>query len=628
MLQPQDILKNIKTITRYCKDRYTTYYDSNCYKGLKARVQVIDDAIDLRFKQNEAFIAEIAPPVVRKDYLQTSAFLSKYFENDPLVTVDPIGNTSKDNADTLQVLLNCNFINTRFREEFICPCFDNQARYGTMVGFSQFNQNYRGVGLKTEYNGATGAASPYPRNPTAGKMAVVNYPIHPLNYFQLANANNLGRNTFKGFIDEWYVFELIMLRGNEHYIQENIEKAIEAGKKDNREEHWYGGRVESDVKADYGRSTIHPIRLYTLLNFDENEADPTIYYVEIVGDTVIRCEPNDLDENIIPINTGFYYMRPDTWWGNGSTDTKIQFQNLNNWLFNSAVESTMKQMDRIILARRGSGLDVADINNRHVSGGFVFADTQDDLSKLMYPVQFNNPARPDLDWLNRELKQMIQDDNPVVNMTNKYNEGGLNNSTLGAAQMVANIGETLFVLPMKNTGYFIERVAEVNHIMLSQFLGDELMIRAQPTQDPKKIAKEKIIGEYVFKAKSTLLINEKSERINTANIINQFLNWGAVQNPQMQAIIKNVNMTVLIEDYLRAWIGWNKDVSRYFDAATAMNEIMAPPAPPQTGAPGGAPPSPGGAPPSPGGKPPPPPQAASQGAPNIPPTINPKGAGQ
>jgi hypothetical protein len=211
---------------------------------------------------------------------------------------------------------------------------------------------------------------------------------------------------------------------------------------------------------------------------------------------------------------------------------------------------------------------------------------------------------------------MIQDDSPVVNMMNKYNEGGLNNNTLGAAQMVANIGETMFVLPMKNTGYFIERMAETCAVMLTQFLGDRILIREQPTQNPIEIAKRQIIGEFVFKAKSTLLVNEKTERVNTSNIINQVLNWGAVQNPQIQAIVQSVNIPAMIEDWIRAWVGWNKDTTRYFDRNKAIELIANPPPPPQiTGAPG-SPPPPGGLPAqNPHGSPPPP---AKPGAPVSP----------
>ena len=72
--------KYLKTITTACLDRYNTYFEDDvAYKGLKNRCGVIDDAIDLRFRENEAFISEIAPPVVRKDYYETNAFLQKYF---------------------------------------------------------------------------------------------------------------------------------------------------------------------------------------------------------------------------------------------------------------------------------------------------------------------------------------------------------------------------------------------------------------------------------------------------------------------------------------------------------------------------------------------------------------------
>ena len=125
MLKREEIIRYLKTITTLFKSRYDTYYSSDCYKGLKSRCQLIDDAIDLKFKQNEAFISEIAPPVVNKDYRETNAFIVKYFENDPLASFRPIGATPKSNSDNAQLLVNINFLNTRFREECLTWVFDN-----------------------------------------------------------------------------------------------------------------------------------------------------------------------------------------------------------------------------------------------------------------------------------------------------------------------------------------------------------------------------------------------------------------------------------------------------------------------------------------------------------------------
>jgi len=248
-------------ITKHCLDRFNTYMDHSVRKDLMTRCKLIDDAIDLRFKDNEAFIAEVAPPVIGKDYRETHSFLVKYFENDPITTIRAVGNTRKTNADNMQVLLHSNYAATRFREECLSWLFDNFSRYGTAVCFSQFNQNYNGCGLQTSYSES--GPTPYARTPVLGKPAVVNYSIHPLNYFQDAMANSVGRNTMKGFIDQWYVADLFKYIGNPLYIQDNLREVIERCKKGQKEEFWYGNEHGGDQKndiRDYTRAVCNPIR--------------------------------------------------------------------------------------------------------------------------------------------------------------------------------------------------------------------------------------------------------------------------------------------------------------------------------------------------------------------------------
>lgn len=560
MLNQADIRsKYLSTITNLCKSRVETYFGSDCYKGLKNRCSLIDDAIDLRFKQNEAFIAEIAPPVVNKDYRETNAFLHKYFENDPVTTFRAVGATPKENTDNIQALVSVNYMNTRFREECLLWVFDNMARYGSAIVFSQFNDNYRGAGLQTVHSPE--GVTPYPRVPVAGKNAVCNYSIHPLNYFQDPRGNSIGRSYYIGFIDQWYVSDLFNYLENEMYIRENLEKVIKDCKNGHNEQFWYGGGKND--RPDYSRAVVNVVRMYTLLNFSENEADGTIYYVEMVADRMIRCHPLDIDGGIIPLNSGVYMPRPDVWWGNSSIDYKIPFQNLKNWLVNSQVESTMKQMDRIVLVRRGGGLSVADINNRHQFGGVVFYEGAEDPQKLMTPVQFNDTSLSNLESLNRDLNQMIQELSPVVNMQNKYNQGGLNNSTLGAAQMAAGIGEVVFAASMKNVGYLLERVSEVNASLLIQYMPDLVRLKKSDFDSETEIEKAKFLGEFVVKSESSMLVNEQSERMNKSNIINQVLNWAGTGRAEFQGI----NLTEFIKDWTRAWVGQNADIARYYKEA-------------------------------------------------------------
>lgn len=559
MLKREEIIRYLKTITTLFKSRYDTYYSSDCYKGLKSRCQLIDDAIDLKFKQNEAFISEIAPPVVNKDYRETNAFIVKYFENDPLASFRPIGATPKSNSDNAQLLVNINFLNTRFREECLTWVFDNFARYGTAAIFSQFNSNYRGAGLQTVYD--PNSASPYPRKQMSGKNAVCNYSIHPLNIFQDPRGNSLGKSYYIGFNDQWYVSDLFKYVDNEFYIKENVEAVIKDCKNGHSEQYWFGGndRTQND-KPDFSRAVVNVIRGYTLLNFSGNDDDSTIYYIEMVYDRIIRCHPVDIDGGIVPLNTGVYMPRPDVWWGNSSIDYKIPFQNLKNWLLNSQIESTMKQMDRLVLVRRGNGLNVADINNRHQTGGVVPFEGLEDPSKLIYPVQFNDASLTNLESLNRDINQMIQETSPVVNLQNKYNQGGLNNSTLGAAQMAAGIGEVIFSYSMKNIGYLIERVSEANLSLLIQNMPDVIKLRRNDNESEFDLEKRELIGEFIVKAQNSMITNEQVTRMNSSNAINQVVNWTGTGRPEFQGI----KLNEFIKDWLRSWVGQTADMTLYY----------------------------------------------------------------
>jgi len=569
-LTPQQILKALPTIERKVNDQHDTYRKSQAYEGLRARCRLIDDAIDLNFKDNEAFISEIAPPVVRKDYYETSAFLVKYFQQNDIVNLKSVGGTPQANAKNLKYILNANYSMTRYRENCLLRAFDNIARYGTAVIFSRFDDNYRGIGMQTIHT--PNGASPYSRVQATGSHAIINESIHPLNYFCNPDANYFGRKQYEGFIDQWMFSELLGLQDSNLYFADKIADVIERGKKGMPEQYWYGG-VDTDSLKDFSRATVNPLRMYTRLNFEGNESDDCIYYVEVIGGKVIRCHEVDLDMGYIPLQTGVYIPRPDTWWGNSSVDLKIPFQNLKNWLINTQVESVIKQNDRMILVRRGGPINVADINNRHHNSGIVFynGSDSDDPAKMMYPVQFQNAARQDLDWLNREINQMIQENSASVNLQNKYNEGGMNNKTLGAAQMQAGLGETLLGFSMGNVANMIERVAEVNAIMMTQNYGDTLHLRESEYQGQLQIEKKDILGEYVFRAESSMMINDQQERIDKANAINQIKNWQGTQDPVFLAI----NTEQFRDDWIRAWVGSDADLARYIKVSPTPQGIPA-----------------------------------------------------
>lgn len=553
--------KNPKTIQTYVTEKSDFFFThEQAYLAFKNRYNEIDAVINLRFKANEAFIAEIALPIVRKMYKEIKAFTRKYFETDPIITLQPAFDTPYENCENMELALKLNFQTTRFRQDCLDWLVDESAKCGVFCCFSQYEEDFGGEGSSIAYN--PNGVSPYASGQAQGRQNIVNYAIHPLNYFQDPLATYWRRSGYQGFIDAWLLSQFVLCgtKFGDMYIKENLEWVIENCKKGYKDAYWYGGGGDSE-RQDLTRAMVNVRRMWTTLHFSGNEDDSTKYYIEFVGDRVIRINENPVSRNLIPLTIGSFMKRADVWWGNTYAEEYIPHQHLSNFLVNAKVESTLKASDRMILVPRGKGIHPADINNRHQNSGIVFHDgIVDDPSRLMVPIQFADSSRADTDWLFREIKQSIQEGSPIVNMQNKYNEGGMNNNTLGAAQMIANIGEIIQTDMMSRFGYGIENIGYINAVMLQQVLGDVVALRASPKEAERFVPKFAMLGDFLHTAQSALKINEVQEFMKYSNIITQWLNWSATGHPAFQP----GNVPAFIHKWLRAGIGQWGNLGQYY----------------------------------------------------------------
>lgn len=565
-----------QSVTNYVVDRKETYFDSQkVYKSLVNRVKIIDDVINLVFPQNAGFVAEIAMPIVRKRWREINAFVRKYFEADPLVTYQAIGGTPEQNARNRTQLVNRNFVSTRYREKCFRWMIDSAARYGSYVTFTQYEEKVgQSLGKKTIYD--PNALAPYRRGFQQGrKQNAVTYPVHILNYFCDPEKTPYCKGAYEGVIDRWPISYLYTLLGNESYIQENVEAIINKCKDGTTDQHWYGGNGEGEIK-DYSREKVDVSRMYTTLPFKGNEDDATEYYIEFIDNKIMRINESGLDNNERPITTSSLLNRPNVWWGNSDIEDVIPHQNVSNWLYNTSFENTLKMMDSFTLVNRGA-IDLADWNNRHQLGGAVFVDTNRPLNELMYQYQTRDNSLNSVDWMARELKQSIQESSPIVNMQNKYNEGGLNNSTLGAAQMVASIGEVLQYDMMNNFQYGLIHQSEVSANILEIMLDDEFTM---PVNKQYQIMqKHEIMGEFQGIVESTLTLNDQTQFSNYVNRLTQFLNWAGTGRPEFN----NVNYKKMIQDVLKTGNKWYSDIEDYYQEQP--QQPMLPPGMPQQGQP-------------------------------------------
>lgn len=556
-----------KAVKTYVKDRKDTYFDSKPAKALKSRVKIIDDIIDMKFR--ESSIAEVAMPVVRKRWRELNAFIRKYFENDPMLTFSQIGDTPEENAILRTQLVNRNFASTEFRRDCFRWLIDSASRYGSFVAFTQYTQKSgRSAGRKIQHDPE--GLDPYPRNYQQGrKQNAITFPVHILNYFCDIDKNCFSKGTYEGINDNWRISTLYTLLNDENYIRESVEKIIGQCKKGHVDEHWHGSDKESEI-ADYSRETVTVSRVLTNLNFAGNEDDAGEYYVESIDGEIIRINESGLDENERPITTGTLINRTNTWWGNTDLEDVIPQQNVKNWLMQTEIESVAKQLDSFILAKRGS-IDAADWNNRHQLGGLVYTDVENvPLDKIMYQFQRRDFSLNNLDWVNREINQSVQESSPVVNLQNKYNEGGLNNSTLGAAQMAASIGEILQYDMMNNFSYGLIHIGKICANILEIMLDEKFVL---PIKKQNVILeKHQIMGDFSMVHESTLKINDVSEFTKKVNMLTQFLNWRGTGDPAFQGI----NVPKLVRDVIKSGNGWYSDVDDYYTEQPMQQQPIGP----------------------------------------------------
>lgn len=557
-----------QSITNFCVDRKEMYFDSKVHKSLTNRTKIIDDVINLVFPQNAGFIAEIAMPIVRKRWREINSFVRKYFEAEPLITFTAVGGTPEDNAKNRSMLVNRNFVSTNFRRDCFRWMIDSAARYGSYVTFTQYaEQTGQTLGKKTIYD--PNALNPYQRSYTqARKQNARTYPVHVLNYFCDPEKTPYCKGSYEGIIDRWPISYLHSLLNDENYIRENILKIIEKCKEGTTDAHWYGGTGEGELK-DYSRENVDVSRMFSTLPFKGNEDDATEYAIEFIDNEIVKINESGLDDNERPISTASLLNRPNVWWGNSDVEDIIPHQNISNWLYNTSFENTMKLMDSVTMYPRGA-IDLADWNNRHQMGGLVPYDGNQKPSDMMHQFQRKDTSLNNVDWMIREIKQSTQESSPIVNMQNKYNEGGLNNSTLGAAQMVASIGEILQFDMMNNFQYGLLHIGEVSANILEIMLDEQFTLPAN--KQYKVMEKHQIMGEFDGIVESSLTLNDQTQFANQTNRLTQMLNWAGTGRPEFN----NINYSRLIKDVLKSGNKWYSNEDDYYQEQPQQQQPIGP----------------------------------------------------
>ena len=268
--------------------------------------------------------------------------------------------------------------------------------------------------------------------------------------------------------------------------------------------------------------------------------------MEIIGNKIIRFEENFLDEDIDPITVYTMRNRPEYWWGNAWGEDVMPQENFVKILMNMKADQALKALERYIFYAKGA-IDIADINNRHVNGGWVPVDIKNfQMQNMLYEYQGKDTSTTDTDWLLREIKEQVQKASPKPDFLRSGNKGGLANNTATAANIIDEMTDLIESDAMEVFSYGITDMGRKNTIMLQQFLGETFAILPNPKLPPLQLWKKDILGDFWYSVVSTLYKNKANEAIRLQNAITQIMNYKGTGDPSWQ----NVNLTPIV----RKWI--------------------------------------------------------------------------
>jgi hypothetical protein len=566
-----------EAITAMCLERIKAALSGSQHTRLKTSCDLIDNYIDNTNPKIAQFVSDIAPTTIRKAYWEYIALFSKFLETPPIFSISGSGDKGIDAKRT--ALISGNNDKTYFKERCLDWCVDQIVRYGTTAVYSYIVDDYNANSLLT-VNGY-GSETGYTQQASAGDLAVLHMPIHPLNVIMDPRATYQSNADYQGFISDICLSDISRLLDNDQYIAKNVKEAFDSAKESNggNEKLWHCGNTN---KQDFSKGHTTIKYLWSKLNFEGNEDDPNTYAIEIIQDKIVRIDTNNLDGNIIPISTIKIMPRLYDWYGTSVLIDKIPIQNAQYFLTNATIEAFTRQSDDIKLFNSGS-IDIGALNSRRKRGGFVPVDERGvNLADLIHTVPQVNNAYRENDYLTQEMRRFDADTSAMPNF-NPQNQGGPGGGgqTLGGQQMIASIGELKMGKLVSQMASGLKDIPKNDMALFINGMDDkEPLIMANGEQ----ITKLEIIGQSVFVCNVSNVYNYQREGIDAANRLNMVVNRMATKLPQFQTI----RLAPFIEDELRNALK-GQNLEGYIDRKALedldnkqIQAVMQPPPPPQS----------------------------------------------
>jgi len=526
----KEVNKNPKKILDFLMLRENDYFHSQTFDKLKSRTKRALDSYNMRFNKSNQTMSKIAFPLVKERQLLRRAITKISYKADPLLSLIPISETSKQNAENMQDVLNLNLKSTMFRQKAFNPIINMVSVYGVGVMYQSF------VNDQTETFRTVPTNQGVQRVKVAkNKRNVVHKTIHHLNYFQDTQALNAHEASFQGHIDEIRLSDLTSLVNDTEtrYLQKQLKEVIADTKKSGMENDNY----YRDNQCDENSQGIHLTRYFTTLPIKGNEDNTAKYYIERVGEKIIRIQEEIYDDNISPYTIFLFDKNMSYWWGNADAEYVTPHENFTNLLYgvmgDNAIQSTQRYRfyDKEFMSMKA-------LSNRHKNNGWIPVDLKStrSINDVVNQFQGSDNSLNSVQFIMQAIQQSAQSISTKTDLSRSPQQGGLQNKTATAAGMIQGQADMLDADLEETFGYALSEMGRKDTIMLQQFLGDYIRIKPDVKQESRILEKEDILGDFDYMVKTSMQKNNLTEAIRIQNAVTQLINMANSGRPEFQSM--------------------------------------------------------------------------------------------
>jgi hypothetical protein len=571
----QEFDKRQTDIAKYVRERAQKYYQSECYKVLDRRLKDLTNCADLMPNSliRHTFNSKVVFPVVKERMLLRAAITASNYRANEVFLLQPLGNTPYENAAQAELVLNLNQTATNFKEKTLKPGIKRASQFGTSV-FYTYWRGYDKLQNATVFNPATGQ---YERALQGGlRKNACTIELDLRAYFQNPEVSDPDDSDFQGHYRRVHISDLIAMSSEDGFIADNVMKAVEEAKRSAGK----SSRRPYD-EPDDRRWGVDVAHYEGTLNIRGNEEDDTNYFVDMVGEIIIRISYDDYDYGIRSYSVSSYNKRLEWWWGNGDAEYVVSHENFLNILLSMTADNAMRSMLQYVFFQKDM-IDPADINNRVRNNGFIPVDAGEvPISNMVFPFQPSMNNTQLIEFAVNAVNNSIQGMSTKVDLSRRADQGGLGNKTATAANIVAGQGDVLEGDILENFDFGICAIGKKSLVMLQQFLSSMFCVRPKPNQVEILLNKYQILGAMSVGINSTLQKNKQGELMRLENLVTWLLNVS--QSPMLQNaglnLLPIVREVINKADLSNAGILPSENVQLQAPGFVPSNQPMALPAP-------------------------------------------------